>query len=102
MICYQQKSCIVFRYFSLYVEDAGCRPGSRVIAWRVPNGAIFVMEGKGPKTIDAPLGLIGLIGRQVGGDGLTRGARTSPSRTRASDHWAERQASIRGKGKSMK
>ena len=63
--------------------DAGFRPGSR---------PTFV-SAKGGKTIDAPFGLIGLIGREEGGDGLTREAQTSPSRTRASDHRAERQAS---------
>jgi hypothetical protein len=54
---------------------AGFRPGRR---------GPFV-SAKVPKTSDAPPGLIKLIRREVG-DRLTRGAHTSPSRTRASDH----------------
>ncbi|MDT3778426.1 hypothetical protein PJI16_12730 [Nitrospira sp. MA-1] len=54
--------------------DAGFRPGSR---------PTFVSAKVG-KTSDAPPGRIGLIGRGGGRSGLTRGARTSPSRKRAS------------------
>ncbi|MGP0591796.1 hypothetical protein ACTRXD_04540 [Nitrospira sp. T9] len=47
--------------------------------------------------MDAPSGLMGLLGRAEMGEGLTREAQTSPSRTRASDQGAERQASDKGK-----
>ncbi|WP_447965147.1 hypothetical protein [Nitrospira sp. Ecomares 2.1] len=63
--------------------NAGVRPGSR---------PTFVSAKVG-KTSDAPPELIGLLGRGEGGDGLTRRARTSPARRRASDHGDGRQAS---------
>jgi len=45
------------------MKNAGFRPGSRAIAWRVPKGATVVVKVKVPKTIDAPSGLIKLDGR---------------------------------------
>ncbi len=56
-------------------RDAECRPGSR---------GPFV-PAKGPKTGDAPPGLMRLIGRKTGEGGLTRRAQTGPPRKRASN-----------------
>ena len=36
----------------------GFGPAAELVAWRVPKGATFVVEAKGPKTIDALSGLI--------------------------------------------
>jgi hypothetical protein len=75
---------------------AGFRPRQARNCLAHPGGRTYYLvrliernlcvEAKGPKTSDAPPGLIRLIGREVGGDGLTRGAQTSPPRKRASDH----------------
>jgi hypothetical protein len=36
----------------------GFAPAAELVAWRVPKGATFVVEAKGPKTIDAQSDLI--------------------------------------------
>ncbi|MEC4680352.1 MAG: hypothetical protein VST67_06590 [Nitrospirota bacterium] len=57
----------------------GFAPAGEVAPWRVPKGAPVVVEAKGPKTIDAPSGLIGGDGRQLEKDGPTRSAHTWPA-----------------------
>lgn len=59
----------------IFLNYAGCRPGSRTT----------LVSAKVVKTIYAPFGIIRVIGREEGRDGLTRQAQTSPPRTRASD-----------------
>jgi len=36
----------------------GFGPAAELVAWCVPKGTTFVDSAKGPKTIDAPSGLI--------------------------------------------
>ncbi len=60
----------------------GFAPAAEVAPWRVPKGATFrlvgpvghniCVEAKGPKTIDAPSGLIGGDGRHLEEGGPTR------------------------------
>ncbi|HBP86248.1 MAG TPA: hypothetical protein DD706_00960 [Nitrospiraceae bacterium] len=72
------------------------RVGVGVMFWVAgvrPGGRATFGSAKVDKTSDAPPGRIGLIGREGGRGGLTRGAHTSPSRRRASDHGDGRQAS---------
>ena len=55
--------------------EAGVRPAAEVAPWRVPKGATFrlvgpvghdlYVEAKGPKTTDAPSGLMGEDGRSA-------------------------------------
>jgi len=56
----------------------GFAPAGEVAPWRVPKSATVVVEAKGPKTIDAPSGLIGGDGRQLEEGGPTRSAHTRP------------------------
>jgi hypothetical protein len=72
------------------------RVGVGVMFWVAgfrPGGRPTFVSAKVGKTNDAPPGRIGLIGREGGRGGLTRWARTSPPRTRASDQGDGRQAS---------
>ena len=57
----------------------GFNPAAELVTWRVPNGATFVDSAKGPKTIDAPSGLIKLGERRPWVGGPTPGAHTRPA-----------------------
>jgi hypothetical protein len=57
----------------------GFAPAAELVAWRVPKGASVVDLAKGPKTIDAPSGLIEADGRQPAEGGPTRSAQTRPA-----------------------
>jgi hypothetical protein len=58
------------------LEMPGFGPAAELVAWRVPKGVTVVVEAKGPKTIDAPSGLIKVGGRQLLEGGPTRCAHT--------------------------
>ena len=58
----------------------GVRPGGRACCLARPKGRNHCCGGKGPKTIDAPPGLIEWDGRSLRKGGLTRFAQTRPAR----------------------
>ncbi|MEC4681348.1 MAG: hypothetical protein VST67_11720, partial [Nitrospirota bacterium] len=57
----------------------GFGPAAEVAPWRVPKGATVVVEAKGPKTTDAPSGLMGEDGRQFEEGRPTCSAQTRPA-----------------------